>query len=78
VTPPRAAVQVALVALRLDIREALWNGTPLGWAEFGGRTAIADYRRTAIVNMPAQLEAEVEFEFDQVRASHAQEPRRRW
>ncbi|HEY0580879.1 MAG TPA: ankyrin repeat domain-containing protein [Chloroflexota bacterium] len=32
---------------RLDIRDTIWNGTPLGWAEFGGRNAIADYLRTA-------------------------------
>jgi hypothetical protein len=30
---------------RLDIRDTIWHGTPLGWAEHGGRTAVADYLR---------------------------------
>ena len=28
---------------RLDIRDKLWEGTPLGWAEYGGRNEIAAY-----------------------------------
>lgn len=28
---------------RLDIKDTLWNGTPLGWAEYGARTRIAEY-----------------------------------
>jgi len=28
---------------RLDIKDTLWEGTPLGWAEHGGRTEIAAY-----------------------------------
>jgi ankyrin repeat protein len=30
---------------RLDIRDTVWEGTPLGWAEYGGRTEVADYLR---------------------------------
>lgn len=30
---------------RLDIRDAIYDATPLGWAEHGGRTAVADYLR---------------------------------
>jgi ankyrin repeat protein len=30
---------------RLDTRDTVWDGTPLGWAEYGGRTEIADYLR---------------------------------
>jgi ankyrin repeat protein len=30
---------------RLDIRDTVYQGTPLGWANFGKRTAIADYLR---------------------------------
>jgi hypothetical protein len=30
---------------RPDTRDKLWQATPLGWAEFGGRTAIAEYLR---------------------------------
>ena len=30
---------------RLDIRDTLYDGTPLGWAIYGERTAIADYLR---------------------------------
>lgn len=28
---------------RLDIRDTIYEGTPLGWAEYGGRTEIAEY-----------------------------------
>ena len=28
---------------RLDIADKLWQGTPLGWARFGGHQAMADY-----------------------------------
>lgn len=31
---------------RLDIKDTIWEGTPLGWAEYGGRTAIAEYLRS--------------------------------
>ncbi len=30
---------------RLDIRDTIYQGTPLGWAEYGGRTEIAAYLR---------------------------------
>jgi hypothetical protein len=33
----------------LDIRYTLWQGTPLGWAEFGGRQRIAEYLRAQSV-----------------------------
>ncbi|HZT89646.1 MAG TPA: ankyrin repeat domain-containing protein [Stellaceae bacterium] len=32
---------------RLDIRDTVWNQTPLGWALHGGKTTIADYLRSA-------------------------------
>jgi len=28
---------------RLDIKDTIWEGTPLGWAEHGGRSEIASY-----------------------------------
>jgi ankyrin repeat protein len=40
---------------RLDIRDTIWNGTPLGWAEFGGRAAIADFLRAAALFVPGDL-----------------------
>ncbi len=30
---------------RTDIRDTMWDGTALGWAEHGGRAAVADYLR---------------------------------
>lgn len=30
---------------RLDIKDTIWQGTPLGWAEYGGRAEIAAYLR---------------------------------
>ncbi|MBI3491766.1 MAG: ankyrin repeat domain-containing protein [Acidobacteria bacterium] len=30
---------------RLDIKDTIFQGTPLGWAEYGGRTDIAEYLR---------------------------------
>lgn len=30
---------------RVDIRDIIYEGTPLGWAEYGGRTEIAEYLR---------------------------------
>jgi ankyrin repeat protein len=30
---------------RLDIPDTIYKGTPLGWAEYGGRTEIAEYLR---------------------------------
>jgi len=31
---------------RLDIRDRIWQATPLGWAEHGGQTGIAEYLRS--------------------------------
>jgi hypothetical protein len=31
---------------RLDIRDTIWNGTPLGWADYCGQPEIAAYLRT--------------------------------
>jgi ankyrin repeat protein len=31
---------------RLDIKDTIYEGTPLGWAEYGGRKEIAEYLRT--------------------------------
>jgi ankyrin repeat protein len=31
---------------RLDVKDAIYQSTPLGWAEHGGQTEIADYLRT--------------------------------
>ncbi len=31
---------------RLDIKDTIYEGTPLGWAEYGGRAEIAEYLRT--------------------------------
>ena len=31
---------------RLDIRDTIYEGTPLGWAEYGGRTETAEYLRS--------------------------------
>lgn len=33
---------------RLDIRDTLWHGTPLGWAEHGGKTDVANYLRARV------------------------------
>jgi hypothetical protein len=30
---------------RLDQKDVLWHGTPAGWAEYGGRSEIAEYLR---------------------------------
>ena len=30
---------------RLDIKDTIWHGTPLGWAEYGGRKEIAEFLR---------------------------------
>ncbi len=30
---------------KLDIKDRIWHSTPLGWAEHGGQTDIADYLR---------------------------------
>jgi len=30
---------------RLDIKDTIYNGTPLGWAEYGGQAQIAEYLR---------------------------------
>jgi hypothetical protein len=31
---------------RLDIKDTIWDGTALGWAEYGGRTKIAEFLRS--------------------------------
>ena len=31
---------------RLDVKDGIYQSTPLGWADYGGRTEIADYLRT--------------------------------
>src|SRR5262249_20466841 len=31
---------------RLDVRDTLYHGTPLGWALYGKRAAIAEYLRS--------------------------------
>jgi hypothetical protein len=31
---------------RLDIKDTVWHGTPLGWAEYGGRNEIAEFLRS--------------------------------
>ncbi len=31
---------------RLDLRDTIYDGTPLGWALYGGRTAVAEYLRS--------------------------------
>jgi Ankyrin repeats (3 copies) len=31
---------------RLDIKDTVWHGTPLGWAEYGGRKEITDFLRS--------------------------------
>lgn len=31
---------------RLDIQDTIYRGTPLDWANYGGRTAIAEYLRS--------------------------------
>ncbi len=35
---------------RLDIRDTIYQGTPLGWAEYGGRTEIAGWLRSRAGN----------------------------
>ena len=30
---------------KLDIKDTIYEGTPLGWAIYGGRTEIAEYLR---------------------------------
>jgi ankyrin repeat protein len=30
---------------RLDMKDTIYQGTPLGWAEYGGRAEIANYLR---------------------------------
>ena len=37
---------------RLDIRDTVWQGTPLAWAEHGGRSEIADYLRARSAQTP--------------------------
>jgi peptide-methionine (S)-S-oxide reductase len=33
---------------RLDIRDTIWDGTPLGWAEYLKQDEIAAYLRTLL------------------------------
>lgn len=40
-----AARTLVEAGARLDIRDRIYRGTPLDWAEHGGHTAIADYLR---------------------------------
>ena len=30
---------------RLDVKDTIWQGTPLGWAEHGNRAEVAEYLR---------------------------------
>lgn len=30
---------------RLDMKDLLWQGTPAGWAAYGGKTQVAAYLR---------------------------------
>jgi hypothetical protein len=39
---------------RLDIADAIYDGTPLGWAEHGGQSAVAEYLRARM--RPARVE----------------------
>jgi hypothetical protein len=32
---------------RTDLEDSLWHGTPLGWARYGGQTAVAEYLSAA-------------------------------
>ena len=41
---------------RLDIQDTIYRGTPLGWAEYGGRTDIATYLRAHGARTTAELE----------------------
>jgi ankyrin repeat protein len=38
---------------RLDMKDTIFQGTPLGWAEHGGKTGIADYLRAQGGRAPA-------------------------
>lgn len=38
---------------RLDIKDTIYQATPLGWAEYGGHTEIAEYLRTRLGRAPA-------------------------
>jgi ankyrin repeat protein len=39
---------------RLDIKDTIYQGTPLGWAMYGGRTEIAEYLRAQEANQGAE------------------------
>jgi len=41
---------------RLDIPDTIYQGTPLGWAEYGGRTEIAEYLRDRGAKTARELE----------------------
>jgi hypothetical protein len=47
-----AVRQLVARGARLDIQDTIWRGTPLRWAEFGNRTAIAEYLRTVTASEP--------------------------
>jgi len=34
----------------LNAKDSLWNGSPLGWAEYGNRIAIAEYLKSKLAN----------------------------
>ena len=40
---------------RLDIKDTIYQGTPLGWAEYGGRTKIAEYLRAQVGEAAEEL-----------------------
>jgi ankyrin repeat protein len=40
---------------RLDIKDAIYSGTPLDWAVYAKRTAIADYLRSVVVRRPSKV-----------------------
>jgi ankyrin repeat protein len=31
---------------RMDVKDTVWQSTPLGWAEYQGRTDVAEYLRS--------------------------------
>jgi ankyrin repeat protein len=44
----RAVVELLVEGgARLDIKDTIYDSTPLGWAEYGGRREIADYLQRA-------------------------------
>jgi hypothetical protein len=41
----------------LDIKDTIYNGTPLGWAMYGGKSEIAEYLRGREAKTTDELEA---------------------